>query len=66
MDGHLGCCHILPFVNSATMNIGVRCFFKLEFSPDICPEMGMLDHMEMLFLFCESESESCSAVSDSL
>ena len=39
------------FVNSAAMNIVVDVSFELVgFCLYICPEMGLLDHMETLFL----------------
>ena len=40
--------HILAIVNSATVNIGCMYLFKLEFSPNICPGMGLLDYMVFL------------------
>ena len=32
------------------MNIGVHVYFELWFSLDICPGVGLLDHMIALFL----------------
>ena len=51
-NGYQGCFHILVMINSASMNIGVRCMhlFRLEFSQDICPEVGLLNHVVALFV----------------
>jgi len=45
VDGHWG-----RFVNSAAVNTGVQVFFRLGFSLGICPVVGLLGHMVVLFL----------------
>ena len=50
VDGHLGYFHVLVIVNSAAVNIEVHVFFKLELSLDVCPRVGLQDHMVTLFL----------------
>ena len=50
VNGHLGCSHVLVVVNSAAMNLGCMYLFELEFSPDMCPAVGLLDYMVAQFL----------------
>ena len=50
LDGHSGCFHVLAIVNSAEMSTKVHAFFKLWFSPDVYPGVGLLDHMVALSL----------------
>ena len=49
VGGHVGCFHVLPILDSAAVNIWVH-LFELEFSPNICLGVGLLDHMATLFL----------------
>ena len=48
VGGYLACLHVLAVVNS-TVEFGSACIFELEFSPDICPGLGLLYHMVTLF-----------------
>ena len=40
---------VLAIVNSAVMNMGYMYLLELEFSPDVCPGVGLLDQMVTLF-----------------
>ena len=51
VDGQiLGCFYVLAIVTSATMNIGVHVYFSVKFCLDICPGVGLLDHMVVIYL----------------
>ena len=50
-DGHLGCFHVLATINSAVMNIGVHVSLSVWFPQCVCPAMGFLGHLAVLFPF---------------
>ena len=47
---YLGCFHVLAVVNSAAVNTGVHVSFSITFFQDICPVVGLLGHIVLLFL----------------
>ena len=44
VGGHVGCSRVLVIVNSTAVNTGLRYPFKLQFSLDIFPGVGLLGH----------------------
>ena len=40
------------YLNSAAMNTGMHVSFELQFSPDTCPGVGLLDHMVLSYILC--------------
>ena len=50
VDEHLCCFHVLAFVNSAVIKIGVHVPFSIWFLQGICLEVGLLCHIVVLFL----------------
>ena len=51
--------NVLAIVNSAAVSIRIHVSFELWFPYDICPVVGLLAHMVVLFLFFK-ESPYCS------
>ena len=43
VDGHLGCFHVLPILNSAAMNIGVHVYFSREVLSGYMPKSGIAE-----------------------
>ena len=50
VDGHLGCFCVLAIVNRAATNIAVHDSFELWYFQGICPVVGLLGRMVVLFL----------------
>jgi len=50
VDGHLLCFHVQATVNSAQWTLGYMCLFQLWLSQTVCPIVGLLGHMVILFL----------------
>ena len=50
MGIYFGRLRVLAIVNSAEVNTGVHVSLKAWFSPDVCPGVGLKDHMVALFL----------------
>ena len=50
VDGHVGCLHVLAIVNSASVGIEVHESFSIMDFQGVCPVVGLLGHMTVLFL----------------
>ena len=51
IEGHLGCFHTLATVNNAAVKMGVWISIRdILFPSDIYPEVGLVDHIVVLFL----------------
>ena len=48
-DGHLGCLHVLDIIICAAMNIGVHVSLSDLVPQCVCPGVGLLGHMAVLF-----------------
>ena len=48
-DGHLGCFHVLAIISSAAKNLGVHVSLSILVSWCVCPAVGLLGRMAVLF-----------------
>ena len=60
VDGHSDSYHALAVVNSATMTTGMHVSFQMVFFSDMCPGVGLLDHMVAVFLVFFMDPAYCS------
>ena len=56
---HLGCFHVLATVNRAAVNVGARVSFWISVFSGLCPVVGLLGHMVVLF-WVFTEPSYCS------
>ena len=56
VEGHLGCFCALAVVKSTAVNRGVRVSFSVTVLCGVCPVMGLLDHVVVLFLVFKGPS----------
>ena len=49
-DGRLGCFPVLAIINSAALNTAVHVLFSDLFPLGVCPAVGFLGHVVVLFL----------------
>ena len=50
VDGHLDCFRVMAVINGAALNTEVHVSFQIMVFSNVCPEVGLLDHMVVLFL----------------
>ena len=48
-DGHLGCFHVLSIVIVLQWTLGYMCLFQFRFPQCVCPGVGLLGHMGVVF-----------------